>query len=284
MKYETPDIPEGINVAPRNHLVDFLILTVGAVVIILTITFLLSLASNYIAKKIPFETELTFSEPFEEIQNAENQETNDYLRSLIATIAVCSDLPEGMEIKYNYQGMDLVNAFATLGGNIVLFQGLINKLDNENELAMIIAHEIAHVKNRHPIQSLGRTAVLKMAFSLVIGNSATNPIENSGLLTSLKFSRDMETEADNEGIKALNECYGHINGATAVFRKLEDLQQKQPITPLAFLSTHPMNEDRISNIEALAKNNNWNRKGLLIDLPKSIKTKIEKIEKIKKTE
>jgi predicted Zn-dependent protease len=165
----------------------------------------------------------------------------------------------------------MVNAFATLGGNIVIFQGLINELDSENELAMIIAHEIAHIKNRHPIQSLGRSTIISLGLSLMIGNSATNPIENSGLLTLLKFSRDMEHEADKDGLEALNQCYGHINGATGVFEKLEKMQQEESLTVPAFLSTHPLNDERISNINSLALEKNWNSSGKLKQFPASIK-------------
>ena len=271
MQYENPQIPEGINVAKRNHLLDFLILTVGAILLILSLTFVVSLFSGYIAKKIPFEVELAFSQPFEELETLEDDENNRYLRSLVEKMARCSDLPDGMEIKYNYQESQLVNAFATLGGNLILFQGLINELDNENELAMIIAHEIAHIKNRHPIQSLGRKVILKLGLSLLIGNSATNPIENTGLLTILKFSRDMENEADRDGLQALQKCYGHINGATGVFEKLENLEQKISLTPPPFLSTHPLNEDRISNIIKLADDNNWVVSGELSKLLESIK-------------
>ena len=196
-----------------------------------------------------------------------SQEKDKYLRNLVEKIANCSDLPEDMRIKYHYQKGGTVNAFATLGGNIVIFQGLIDELDSENELAMIIAHEIAHIKNRHPIQSIGRGVVIGISLSLFMGNTVTNPLEQAGLLTLLNFSRSMEEEADNDGLIALNNCYGHVQGATKVFEKFEAFQQNNHMNPLPFLSTHPLNEDRISDIEDRALKNNWPVIGILKAIP-----------------
>lgn len=264
---ETPEIPDEINIPARNHFIDFLVLVLGVFIFTAVISFILGLSAGYFAKKIPFETELTFSKPFEDEANLTTPEKDQYLKNLVAKIAKCSDLPEGMRIKYHYQKGDMVNAFATLGGNIVIYQGLIDELDSENELAMIIAHEIAHIKNRHPIQSIGRAVSIGISFSLFMGNTVSNPLEKAGLLTLLNFSRSMETEADNDGLIALNNCYGHVHGATQVFEKFEASQQKNHITPLPFLSTHPLNKNRILEIRNIAIKNKWPLIGLLKAIP-----------------
>jgi predicted Zn-dependent protease len=267
MKFENPQPAEDINVSPRNHIVDFLVLTVGTLVAIAVITFVIGLLSGYLAKRIPFEMELSFSQPFEQLESDVNTDLNEYLTGLVNSIAQCSDLPDGMEIKYHYQGNEMVNAFATLGGNIILFQGLLDELDNENQLAMIIAHEIAHIKRRHPIQAIGRAVIVGISFSMLMGNNITNPLEQAGLLTMLNFSRGMETEADEWALVALQKCYGHINGAAAVFKKFETYQQQHHINPPPFLSTHPLNKNRINKIEQLAKDNGWQTDGKLIAFP-----------------
>lgn len=271
MKYENPQIPEDINVTPRNHVIDFFVLAIGGFIMIAIITFLLGLFAGYLAKMIPFETELSLSRPFEGGYHEASEERDQYLTSLIAKITQCSDLPEGMRIKYHYQDSELVNAFATLGGNIVLFKGLVDELDNENELAMVIAHEIAHIKNRHPIQSIGRAVMVKIGFALLIDTSFTNPLEKAGLLTVLKFSRDMETKSDDDALMALNRCYGHINGAAAVFEKFERIENTQTMKEHPFLLTHPVNQDRISNINDMALKNNWQTSGQLTNLPEVLK-------------
>ena len=264
---DTPEIPDEINIPPRNHFIDFLVLVVGVFIFTAVISIILGLSAGYFAKKIPFETELTFSKPFEDDANLTTPEKDQYLKNLVAEIAKCSDLPEGMRIKYHYQKGGMVNAFATLGGNIVIFQGLIDELDSENELAMIIAHEIAHIKNRHPIQSIGRAVSIGISFSLLMGNTVTNPLQQAGLLTLLNFSRSMELEADKDGLAALNKCYGHIQGASEVFEKFEDFQQKNHKNPLPFLSTHPLNKNRILEIRNIAIKNKWPLIGLLKKIP-----------------
>ncbi len=271
MKYENPKIPEDINVTPRNHLVDFVVLAIGAFVIIVLIVFIVGLSAGYLAKMIPFETELSISEPFENGVSTAPPATDEYLSNLVNKITQCSELPEAMRIKYHYQDSEMVNAFATIGGNIVIFKGLIDELDNENELAMIIAHEIAHIKNRHPIQSIGRSLIVSIGFSLLIDTSFTNPLEKAGLLTLLKFSRDMESEADKDALIALNRCYGHVNGAVTVFEKFEKTQQESEYNPNHFLSTHPLNKDRISKINEMVDKNNWSTLGELTALPDQIK-------------
>lgn len=272
MEFKNPQPKEGINVSPRNHLVDFLVLTIGTVVVITIITFLIGLLSGYLAKRIPYEVEVSLSQPFEDIVKVVESSQNTYLKNLITRLAQCSDLPEGMHIKYHYNDDEMVNAFATLGGNIIVFQGLIDEVDNENQLAMIIAHEIAHIKNRHPIQSMGRGVIVGITLSLLMGNNVTNPLEQAGLLTMLNFSRSMESEADADGLIALEKCYGHVNGSTQVFEKFEKIQQQKNIKQLPFLSTHPLNNDRIKNIKDLASINNWVVDGNLVNFPLDIKS------------
>jgi len=271
MQYENPQPDEGINVSKRNHISDFLVLIVGTFIAIALITYILSLFAGYMAKQIPFSVEANFSKPFEESEMVIETDKTRYLSQLVQKIALCSDLPKEMKIKFHYQKSDMVNAFATLGGNILVFQGLIDEVDNENQLAMIIAHEIAHIKNRHPIQSIGRAVVIGISFSLLMNNSPTNPLQDAGLLTVLSFNRSMESQADSDGLKALEKCYGHVNGAVDVFVKFEQMQLNDGIESLPFLSTHPLNKDRIENITKLSRKNIWQMKGKLKMLPRDIK-------------
>ncbi len=273
MQYENPQPQEGINVGKRSPLIDFFVLVVGTFVAIAIITFVLSLLAGYIAKHIPFSVEQSFSAPFEEVDTYQETEKTIYLANLVKKIATCSDLPKEITIKFHYQPSDTVNAFATLGGNILIFQGLIDEVDNENQLAMIIAHEIAHVKNRHPIQAIGRAVVLGISLSLIFNNTPSNPLQNSGLLTVLSFNRSMESQADEDGLSALQRCYGHIQGAQAVFEKFEKMQLKQHNQPLPFLSTHPLNADRIASIQHLAEKNHWSITGKISQFPDGIKLK-----------
>ena len=67
----------------------------------------------------------------------------------------------------HYSPDKVTNAFATLGANVVFYRGLLEKFDNEDAVAMVMAHEIAHAKLRHPAASLGRGIAVGLTLSLI---------------------------------------------------------------------------------------------------------------------
>lgn len=178
-----------------------------------------------------------------------------------------------MPITVHYVNDETINAFATLGGNIIFFRGILEKLPSENALAMVMSHEIAHIKHRHPIMALGRGVVIGLALSAITGASGqglTNEIlGDTGLLTSLKFGRDQEREADETGLAAVEKVYGHTYGATGLFEMFNEISADSQTVP-QFLSSHPHNDNRIADLKNLAKRNNWKTKGRLLPMPKVI--------------
>ncbi|WP_395372971.1 M48 family metallopeptidase [Marinicella sp. W31] len=271
MKFENPQIPENFNVSKRNHLLDFLVLCAGAAALITVVVLILGLMAGWLAHKIPFEHERLLSAPFEnQFKKASDTETEAYLERVVRSIEVCSELPEGMSIHFHYLEDDVFNAFATLGGNIVIYKGLLERMENENELAMVIAHEIAHVKNRHPIQAMGRAVVVSVAISALFGGT-NNPLEQSGLLTLLSFNRSMEIEADTAALKAMHKCYGHINGAESMFDELEKIQKEYGVnSKVSLFSTHPLNDNRVANIRKIGIEQGWPLQGEITEFPKHL--------------
>ena len=145
MEYSNPELPEGINTSKEHPFKEFLILSVGLLAsVFIVITLLIVLVDNF-ADKVPFEYEeklpiLKF------IDNLEEEPLPPYLKKVTQKILSGFVMPDEMKITFHYVNDDTVNAFATLGGHIVLYRGLLEKLKYEDELAMVIAHEIAHVK------------------------------------------------------------------------------------------------------------------------------------------
>jgi beta-barrel assembly-enhancing protease len=149
-----------------------------------------------------------------------------------------------------------LNAFATPGGNIYVFTGLIKFLQNEDHFAGVLAHEIAHADKRHSIKQLQRNYGLTILLSVALGNDPGTlrqiAAQLAGNLAGLKFSRDAETEADVASVSYLGGTkYYSCDGAAGFFIKLE--QESQQGTPPEFFSTHPSPENRIQNIQQLAK-------------------------------
>ncbi len=249
MEYHNPKIPEGINTSPEHPLKEFALLTAGVLGLLLVILFALGLLADRLASWIPFSAEQNIAMPSlgNEIRD---RDINRYLDTLSQRLASAMALPQDMRITVHYTQDETVNAFATLGGHVVLFRGLLQKLPHENALAMVLAHEMAHVKYRHPVRSLGRGVAIGLFLSVLdtsVGNDMIGSLlGETGLLTALKFSRDQETEADQAALAVLEKLYGHTAGADTLFKILA--QENSQAYQVEFFSTHPLSENRLRRI------------------------------------
>ena len=147
-----------------------------------------------------------------------------------------------------------LNAFATPGGYIYVYTGLIKYLDNADDLAGVIGHEIAHADLRHTSRNLQKQYGVQILLSTALGQDASQ-IEQvagqiAGTVAGLSFSRDFEEEADAESVIYLAETRYACNGAASFFEKLETSGQGGG-TP-EFLSTHPSPVNRVADINAQA--------------------------------
>lgn len=268
MDYSNPEIPEGINTSPDHPLKEFFQLTLGVIVSVAVVIMLLGLLADKLAHHIPFSAEQDIELP-QFGKEVTGTPVNAYLNTLTQRVVKASQLPNGMTIKVHYIDSDTVNAYATLGGHIAMFRGLMEKLPNENALTMVLAHEVAHVKHRHPIRSVGRGIVIGLALSLVsssVGNDMVgNIVSETGQVTALKFNRDHEHEADATALQVVREMYGHVQGAEALFHVLEASSKGGP--GYEFLSTHPMTDKRIQRINKAGPTDVTTGKGEVTALP-----------------
>lgn len=149
---------------------------------------------------------------------------------------------------------DVLNAFATPGGYIYVYTGLIKYLDKADDLAGVMGHEIAHSDQRHSVKQLQRIYGINILLSVALGENPTVLAEMAGQiagnLAGLSFSRDAESEADDYSVRYLSDTDYACNGAYTFFQKLIDAKQTG-LGP-AFLSTHPDPEDRVADINAKA--------------------------------
>jgi len=157
-----------------------------------------------------------------------------------------------------------VNAFAMPGGYIGINSGLLLAADNENELAAVMAHEIAHVTQHHIARTFAearkmdiRTGALLLA-SVLVG--LANPQAGSAAAVTsmagtaqhqLAFSREHEREADRVGMSTLEAAGFNPEGMPDFFEKLmrEDRYQAQPP---AWLVDHPLTKSRLADAQARA--------------------------------
>ena len=280
MHYENPKVPEGINVTAEHPLKEFTQLLAGAVVVVVIAATVLALLAEQLVRYVPFEMEVGIAAKYPG-KLPPGGAVTDYLQALADKLAVAQELPAAMRITVHYVDDNTVNAMATLGGNVVFFRGLVEKMPNENALAMVMAHEIAHIKHRHPIMALGRGVVVGLALAALTnfsGNTmAGTALSDAGLLTVLSFNRDQEAEADRTALAALARHYGHATGADAFFQSVKDLPGNKVAenTP-TFLKTHPATQDRIEKLRTMAKQNGWAMDSPTVPVPEVIRTLVRK--------
>lgn len=150
------------------------------------------------------------------------------------------------------QNDEVLNAFAAPGGYLYFYTGLIKYLDNEAQLAGVMAHEIAHADKRHSTETMTKMYGFSTLLQIILGQ---NPSVLEQILselalgaTNLKFSRNHEYEADEFAVRYLYDTDYNPLGVAGFFEKLmgEGHQTKIP----EFLSTHP---DPGNRVEAINK-------------------------------
>jgi predicted Zn-dependent protease len=153
-----------------------------------------------------------------------------------------------------------INAFALPGGHVVIHSELILKADSAEEVAGVLAHEIAHVTKRHTVRNLVKSAGMYVLFQFLFSDVKDLVgvlTSNTRYLMGQKFSRDHEREADETGWQYLIAADVNPRGMITFFEKLKKEQEGNVIgdvqESLAFMSTHPATSERIARLEAKAK-------------------------------
>ncbi|MBT8392702.1 MAG: M48 family metalloprotease [Ignavibacteriaceae bacterium] len=184
-----------------------------------------------------------------------------YIGTRIFNHVLASSKVENREI-FNYQieiidKPDVLNAFAIPGGYIYLYTGLLLYLNSEAALAGVIAHEIAHVEERHSTQRLTKYYGISILLGIVLGENPSTIAEiAANLFVGLAFlanSRNDEEEADDNSYKYLKDTRYYPGGVKFFFEKLQfdGLIDSSSSKIETFLSTHPDPIERINNINQM---------------------------------
>lgn len=245
---QNPQFDDHINNPATSPLGEFLRLLLGLALVSTVATLLLIAIAGRLSPLIPFawEARLTENLGFSEAEPKALQALEDLGQALAAHV----ELDENIKLHFHLLDSDTPNAFATLGGHIVVTRGLLNQVASENGLAMVVAHEIAHIHHRDPIRQLSRGAVLSLVWALMTGSTGQTGLEQvlgtGGMLGMLRYSREMEREADALALDLLEARYGHTGGADEFFRAMTDETGRE--TGVEFLQTHPLTEHRLEAI------------------------------------
>lgn len=158
-------------------------------------------------------------------------------------------------LKFTVINSEEVNAFALPDGNIVVYSGILDKMKSYNELSALLSHEVSHINNRHSMKAICRNLSGYLFISVILGdaNGVMAVIgDNANNLQSLSFSRAFERQADEDGFRILKSNKINPKGMSTLFSRLKD--NSLGIIP-AFLSTHPLTEERIRYVDKMIKEN-----------------------------
>jgi len=194
-------------------------------------------------------------------QFIDDPEVSEYLGSVGARLTQVM----GARQEFEFFGVrdPSINAFALPGGFVGVHTGLLNAADNESELASVLAHELAHVTQRHIARMLGQQRQMQLpvlaalAAAVLLGRSrpdlasgASAAVQAGAVSAQLSYSREFEREADRVGLQALAAA-GYDPRAMAAF--FEKMQRSQRVsddgTVPGYLRTHPVTTERIADAQ-----------------------------------
>ena len=240
------------------------------VLFVVNIDYFAGLAAN----QVPYEWEQQLGKTaLGQIQVQSNFMPGDQVDPLLKQltdplVAALGDSP--YEFHFYITNDHTINAFALPGGYVVIHSELLLRAETADELLGVLAHEIAHVTERHGTRSIIANAGAWLVFQAVIGDAGgifTTMASAAPFLLTQKYSRSFEFDADEQGYNLLARANIDAKGMVTFFKRIreeeavlrkkaqEQLGEKSAdvLTDLPeFLRTHPLTEKRIQHIESLA--------------------------------
>lgn len=207
-----------------------------------------------LASRVSIETEEKFGDAVYDALSPQQQEDG---KSSI----MLNDFFSAMKVRTAYNVRitvikgETVNAFALPGGRIVVYRGLLEKMQSYPELAALLSHEFTHVNNKHSTKSIFRRLGSKIFLGMLfgkIGSVTSVLVDHADNLKSLTYSRRLEKEADVEGLALLNERKIDSKGFIDLFNHLKESAPAGSIPE--FLASHPDIDNRIAYIREASAN------------------------------
>jgi len=205
---------------------------------------------------LPYSVDETIGETVVEAMDAGGSEVDDdELRAAIQTILDRLTPHTGLaEANFEFRIIDneQVNAFALPGGYLTIYTGLIEQAESADMVAGVLAHEIAHVTQRHGLRRIAHSVGTLAGLRLVLGDTSgllSIATELFTLASVNDYSQEQETDADEEGTRILIDAQVDPEGLISFFEHIEELQGELPAA-LEWLSTHPETGGRIESVRA----------------------------------
>jgi predicted Zn-dependent protease len=267
MKFIPKKIAEGINITKRHPLSNLAHL-LGMVIIIGVIGFvLLGVTADLLSRWISPDMEDKIGNTLltmvadNEIQD---EKRIKYLTELIYSLPK-KDEELRLPLKLHLIESDVVNAFVIAGGHIFIHTALLKTVQSENELAFVLAHELGHFQERHPINGLGRGIIFMVVANILnFGTHGAIPdiLSIGSNLYLMNYSRKQETAADLYALERIINRYGHGGHTMEFFKRLEKDEAEGSLVKVSeYFSTHPRSKERIERLMLEAEKQNWKMQG-----------------------
>ncbi|WP_317900133.1 M48 family metallopeptidase [Aurantibacillus circumpalustris] len=239
---------EGLTFSSKRVMVISLIVLFIALGVF-TLFYVLPWAGEKAANLIPISTEVQLGESIGEMYAKEsdmNDSANYYMHQFVKQL----ELDDTYKIDVKVVQSEDINAFALPGGKIFVYSGIIEKMENYEELVALLGHEVTHVLNRHSLKNICRSAATSIVVASLFGDVTgigAGILSQAEQFKQLDYSRDLETEADNNGLQIMVENKVNPQGMLDLLRLLKEEGTEMPKF-MKYLSTHPDTDSRISNI------------------------------------
>lgn len=195
------------------------------------------------------------------LSESDYPEAYSYIRAMTEAIVASDEVKFKNLFHYDevkiVHNDEVLNAFATPGGFIYVYTGLIKYLDQADDLAGVMGHEIAHASERHSSDQLKQKLGLQVLSQILLGDGSASQLASS--FFALKFSREDESESDEYSVIYLEDTKYACNGAASFFEKLTASGQNGGPE---FLSTHPSPTTRVEDINTKANDLGCNKEGI----------------------
>lgn len=250
MKYTPKELEDNVNISPTSLIREFFFLIGSVLTITLIVYVALGFAVDLIVPRLSPELEQRLGSIYGSIYTGtEEAGAEKRLQQVLDSLSSVQPENKGWQYRVHLVQDKRINALALPGGNIVLYSGLLDEVESENELAFVLAHELGHFAHRDHLRGLGRRLILLAMVTSVFGqdSSISEFMGNSLLDVEMRFSQGQEKMADLWAVDLLNRKYGHAGGAVDF---LDRIARKEKNGRLAyFFSTHPYPLNRVKALQ-----------------------------------
>lgn len=195
-------------------------------------------------------------------QLEESTEINEYVNAVAVRLLPTDLRAAKFSLKVKVIKNPLLSAFALSHGTIYVHSGFLAKIENEAQLAVLLAHELAHILHRHPVQHFRQVQNINLSIALITVASTragfyvnlVNLLGVFGAAAAISgYSQGMETEADTTGLELVIAAGYDPRQSIALFEYLEQQVKEGNTNEPFFFGSHPRLVDRKLNFESLLR-------------------------------